>query len=171
MNKSEYQNPKSETNSNDKNTKFKIVSSFDIRISSFKSERGLASLKLWRSGQALITLIFFVLIAITIASGAIIMLAVNSTSLVKLQEGTISYNMAESGIENAMLRVLRDPNNYTGETLTVDNAAVIITVSPTGNNFPKTITAYCTSCNFKRTVTAKMNYTSGSYTFSNWKEN
>lgn len=117
-------------------------------------------------GQALITLIFFVLIAITIVSGAIIMIAVNTTTLAKLQEGNISRDVAEAGIENALLRLLRDPN-YTGETLIVDSSTVVITV--TGSN-PKTITAVGTNGNFKRTVQAKMTYTNGYYTFSGWKE-
>jgi len=119
-----------------------------------------------QKGQALITLIFFVLISVTIASGAIIMIAVNSTSSVKLQEGNISYDVAEAGIENGLLRLLRDPN-YTGETLPVDTATVLITV--TGSN-PKTITAVATNGNFKRTVQAQMTFTSGYYTLSGWKE-
>lgn len=120
----------------------------------------------FQSGQALITLIFFVLIAITITSGAIIMIAVNSTSLGKLQEGNISYDAAEAGIENAFLRLLRDPN-YTGETLTIDSTTVTITVSGSSPNY--TITVVGTG-NFKRTVQVKMTYTSGYYTFSDWKE-
>lgn len=120
----------------------------------------------FQSGQALITLIFFVLIAITITSGAIIMIAVNSTSLGKLQEGNISYDAAEAGIENALLRLLRDPN-YTGETLTIDSTIVTITVSGSSPNY--TITVVGTG-NFKRTVQVKMTYTSGYYTFSDWKE-
>lgn len=134
-------------------SKFKI---FNFSLLTFNFEKG----------QALITLLFFVLISVTITSGAIIMIAVNSTSLSKLQEGTISYNAAEAGIENALLRVIRDPN-YTGETLTIDSAIVVITVS--GGN-PKTIVAVGTNGNFKRTVEAKITYADGSYTFSGWKE-
>jgi len=119
-----------------------------------------------QKGQALITLIFFVLISVTIASGAIIMIAVNSTSLVKLQEGNISYNVAEAGIENAILRVIRDPS-YAGETLPVGNATVLITV--TGSN-PKTIKAVATNGNFMRTVETQMTLTTGFYTLSGWKE-
>lgn len=120
----------------------------------------------FEKGQALITLIFFVLIAVTLTSGAIIMIAVNSTSLAKLQEGTISHDVAETGLENAILRVLRDPA-YTGETLTVDSASVVIIVAGTN---PKTITAVSTNGNFKRTMQAKMTYTNGYYTFSDWRE-
>ncbi|MEK7534122.1 MAG: hypothetical protein AAB600_02180 [Patescibacteria group bacterium] len=119
-----------------------------------------------QKGQALITLIFFVLIAITITSGAIIMIAVNSTSIGKLQEGSISYDVAEAGIENGLLRLLRNPN-YTGETLPIDTATVVITVS--GSN-PKTIVAVGTNGNFKRTVQAQMTYSGGYYTLSGWRE-
>lgn len=136
-----------------KNEKLKI-----LHLSSFISHL--------QSGQALITLIFFVLISVTIASGAIIMIAVNSTSLGKIQEGSISYDVAETGIENAILRLLRDPS-YTGETLTIDNATVVITVI--GGN-TKTIVAVGTNGNFKRTVQVKMTYNSGYYTFSGWQE-
>jgi hypothetical protein len=163
MNKSEYRIPKSsprgeagETNSNDRNTKFKIISNFVLRISNFQFQRG----------QALITLLFFVLISLTITSGAIIIIIANSISASKLQEGALAYYTAESGMENALLRLLRDPN-YTGETLTIGEATLVTTVS--GNN-PKTIESVGQNGNFKRKVSAEMTYNNGYYTFSNWKE-
>lgn len=117
-------------------------------------------------GQALITLLFFVLISLTITAGAIIIIIANSISVSKFQEGTIAYYTAESGVENALLRLLRDPN-YTGETLTIGTSTVVITV--TGSN-PKTVASVGQNGNFKRTVQAQMNYNNGYYTFSNWKE-
>ncbi len=121
--------------------------------------------KIKERGQALITLLFFVLISLTITSAAIIIIIANSLSVSKSQEGTLAYYAAESGIENTLLRLLRDPN-YTGETLSVGDATVAIAV--TGNN-PKIVIA-TSSGNFKRTVQAQMNYSNGYYTFSNWKE-
>lgn len=94
------------------------------------------------------------------------MIAVNSASLSKLEAGNISYYVAEAGIENAILRLIRDPV-YTGETLSVDNATVLIAV--TGSN-PKTITATATNGNFKRAIEVQMTLTSGFYTLSGWKE-
>ncbi|MBI2613771.1 MAG: hypothetical protein HYW62_03285 [Candidatus Levybacteria bacterium] len=119
-----------------------------------------------QKGQALITLLFFVLISLTITSGAIIIIIANSISASKLQEGTSAYYTAESGVENALLRLLRDPN-YAGETLTVGTGTAVITV--TGAN-PKTVVSVGQNGNFKRTVQAQMNYSNGYYTFSNWKE-
>ncbi|OGH17862.1 MAG: hypothetical protein A3C22_03300 [Candidatus Levybacteria bacterium RIFCSPHIGHO2_02_FULL_37_10] len=122
--------------------------------------------KIKESGQALITLLFFVLISLTITSGAIIIIIINSLSVSKSQEGTLAYYIAESGVENAMLRLLRDPN-YAGETLIIGESTVIITV--TGSN-PKTAVAVGQNGNFKRTIQVDMDYNNGYYTISNWKE-
>ncbi len=117
-------------------------------------------------GQALITLLFFVLISLTITSGAIIIIIANSISGSRSQEGTLAYYIAESGVENALLRLLREPN-YTGETLTIGSTTAVITV--TGAN-PKTVVSVGQNGNFKRTVQAQMTYSNGYYTFSSWRE-
>lgn len=120
----------------------------------------------FQKGQALITLLFFVLISLTITSAAIIIIITNSTSVSKFQEGTLAYYAAESGVENALLRLLRDPN-YTGETLTIGTGTAVVTV--TGSN-PKTVVSVGQNGNFKRIVQAQATYSNGYYTFSSWKE-
>jgi len=121
---------------------------------------------IWERGQALVTLLFFVLISLTITSAAIIIIITNSISVSKLEDGALAYYTAESGVENALLRLLRDPN-YTGETLTIEGVTTTITVS--GSN-PKTVTSVGQSGNFKRKVSVQMTYNNGYYTFSNWRE-
>lgn len=123
-------------------------------------------LKIKEKGQALVTLLFFILISLTITSGAIIIIIANSMSASKTQEGALAYYTAESGVENALLRLLRDPN-YTGETLEIGTGTAVITVSGTN---PKTIISIGQNGNFKRRVSAQATYNSGYYTFSNWKE-
>lgn len=119
----------------------------------------------FQKGQALITLLFFVLISLTITSGAIIIIIANSISVSKVQEGTLAYYAAESGIENSLLRLLRN-QNYLGETLSIGDVGVAVTVI--GDN-PKIVIA-TSSGNFKRTVQVQANYNNGYYSFSNWKE-
>ena len=121
----------------------------------------------FQGGQALVTLLFFVVISITITSAAVIMIIGNAASTSKTEAGIDVYYIAESGVENALLRLLRDPS-YTGETnLAVGSGIVDIVVL--GSN-PKTVIATATVGNFKRTVQAQMTYSGGYYTFSNWKE-
>ena len=124
-------------------------------------------LKIKEKGQALVTLLFFVVIALTITSAAIIIIITNSISSSKLMGGELAYYAAESGIENALLRLLRDPD-YAGETLTIED--VTVTVTATGSANTKTVVSVGENGNFKRTVQAQMTYNSGYYSFSNWKE-
>ena len=58
-------------------------------------------------GQALITLLFYVLIVVTISSAAVILIIINSRSATSLQQGDIAYYIAESGAENAFLRLFQ----------------------------------------------------------------
>ena len=83
-------------------------------------------------GQALITLLFFTIIAVTIISAAVTMILVNSQSGTKLQLGEEAYQVARGGAENAVLRLLRDPG-YSGETLTIGSGTAVITVSGDGS--------------------------------------
>jgi hypothetical protein len=110
------------------------------------------------AGQALITLLFFTIIGLTITTAAISMLLVNSINGAKFQQSLQAYQVAESGAENALLRLLRNPN-YTGETLTVGNGTATITIS--GGN-PYTITSKGQVGNFIRTIEVVASYNSQS---------
>lgn len=87
--------------------------------------------KLFFRGQALLTLLFFAIIGITVTSAAVVMILVNSLSGTKQQQGEIAYEIAQSGADNAVLRLLRNPS-YTGETLTVGSGSATITATGSG---------------------------------------
>ena len=106
-------------------------------------------------GQALITLLVFTIMAITITSAAVVVIIINSTTATKLQESTVAYEVAESGANNAVLRLLRDPG-YTGEALTVGNGTATITVVPTGGLY--VIMSQGKENNFIRTVQVNASY-------------
>lgn len=84
-------------------------------------------------GQALITLLFFTVIGVTVTSAAVVMILVNSLSGTKQQQGLLAYNIAQSGMENGLIRLLRDPT-YTGETLPVGSGTATITVTGNGTS-------------------------------------
>ncbi|MBI2611956.1 hypothetical protein HYW54_04415 [Candidatus Gottesmanbacteria bacterium] len=118
------------------------------------------------NGQILVTLLFFVVIAIIITSGAVVVILTNSLSASKFAQGNVAYYIAESGIENALLRLLRNPS-YNGETLAIEDATALITVS--GDN-PKTITSVGSIGNFSRTIEVIADYTDNILTVTSWKE-
>ncbi len=119
-----------------------------------------------QKGQVLVTLLFFMVIAIIITSAAVVVIFINNLSGTSLQQGNLSYYVAESGIENALLRLLRDPN-YPGETLTIGSGTAVISV--TGVN-PKIATATGTLGNFVRKIQVTANYTNNILTVTSWKE-
>ena len=116
-------------------------------------------------GQTLLILLVFMIIAITVTSAATILILVNSANTQKMEGGTVAFHISESGIENAMLRLLRNPN-YTGEIIPINAGSA--TISVTGAN-PYTITSTGESGNFSRTLQVVVNY-NGSMTVSSWRE-
>ena len=117
-------------------------------------------------GNALITLLFFALITIIVTSAAIVMLMINSGAVTTVQQGNDAYSIAESGVENALLRLLRNPS-YTGEVLTIGNGAATITVTggPT-----KTIISKGKIGNFERSIQVVATYTNNVLTVTSWDE-
>lgn len=120
-----------------------------------------------QKGQALITLLFFVIIGITVTSAAIIIIGVNSISGTKMQEGLVAYQIAESGAENGMLRVLRDPS-YTGEDMTMEQGTAHVTVSSSGGVY--TILSTGQVGNFTRKVQITASYVNDLLTVTSRQE-
>lgn len=117
-------------------------------------------------GQAVITLLFFMIVAIIITSGAIIVILTNSLSGNTLQEGITAYYAAESGGENALIRLLRDPS-YSGETLPVDGGEAQVTVN--GSN-PKIITSTGIIGNYRKTIEIQADLSNNKVTVLSWTE-
>lgn len=120
------------------------------------------------SGQALIALVVFMVVATIIISGAVTVIVVNSKTTGKFYQGAVSYDIAEAGIENALIRLLRDPN-YTGETLTIGSDTTTIQVIG-GGGTPYAITSTSQVGNFKRTIQATAEYNNSILTINSWKE-
>lgn len=119
------------------------------------------------SGQALVTLLFFTIIGMTIITSAAVFVYENSQSASVTEQGTYAYYIAESGVEEALLRLLRDPT-YSGtpneEPLLIGDGSVLIDV----NN--GLITATGTYQSVVRKIQAQTVYNNYIFTISSWKE-
>ncbi len=119
-----------------------------------------------RSGQALIVLVCFGVIAATIVASTILVSVATNSASGRSQEGAIAYDIAENGAENALLRLLRDPS-YTGETVALGSGSATITV--TGTN-PKTIVSLGVIGNYRRTIQVIASESAGILSVTSWKE-
>ncbi|HVZ11601.1 MAG TPA: hypothetical protein VG965_01095 [Patescibacteria group bacterium] len=120
-----------------------------------------------KKGQALVTLLLFVVSAIIIISGAVVVIILNSKTNDKFYQGEISYDVAESGAENALIKLLRNPN-YTGETLTMGSDTATITVASQSGVI--TITSKGKTGNFLRTIKVTASYNNNILSVTSWKE-
>lgn len=117
-------------------------------------------------GQALVTLLVFMVVGVIITSAATIIILVNALSSGRIQRGEEAYYASETGIENGILRLLRNPT-YTGETLTVNGGTVVIQVA---QGDPVTLTSTATLNNIVRKIQVQMIYNNNMLTVSSWKE-
>lgn len=119
-----------------------------------------------QTGSLMISLMIFVVISLTIVSAAVLLVVDNTVTSTNRQVGSNTLGVAESGIENALLRLLRDPS-YTGEVLYLDTGQA--TISVTGSN-PLTITSIGAVGDFERTVQVTATRINGVLTVTEWQE-
>ncbi len=119
-----------------------------------------------KNGQALVMLLVFMVVAITITSAAVVIILLNSQGATKLERSLVAYQLAEGAAENALIKLLRDPS-YTGETLTTSDGQATIVVS--GVN-PKVIVSSATVGEILRKIQVTASDSNGVLTVTNWVE-
>ena len=122
-------------------------------------------------GQALVALLVFVVIAVMVIFGSIAITSTNTEGATVFQQGIIARQIAETGVENALLKLLRDPS-YTGETIPVDEGAYqgSAAVTITGDSLNKTIQSIGTAGNFQHKIVVKITYNNGVQTIISWQD-
>lgn len=118
-------------------------------------------------GQMLVMLLIYMVIALMITTAAITMLYITSQSVEKINQGSTTFDVAESGAETAMIKLLRDPD-YSGETLQIGNGQATITVSGTGS--ARTIISDGVKGTFRRKIRVDVDYSNNILQVLSWKE-
>jgi hypothetical protein len=118
-------------------------------------------------GQALISLLIFSIIAITISSAAVILTLNTATTFGARYDSSQAYAYAETGIENALIRLLRDPG-YAGEVLSINSSEIDITVVNTSNSYE--ITSSARYRDYVRTIVVDASLNNGILNITSWRE-
>jgi len=119
-----------------------------------------------QKGQALVSIVVLAAAAAVIAAGAALTAISLSKTAALSKDSDKVYYLAESGAEEALLALLRDPT-YTGNNQKLDNTSVVISV--TGIN-QKTIISEAFNNNVKRRVEVLAQLTNNILTITSWKE-
>ncbi len=121
-----------------------------------------------QGGQTLIVLLIFVLVAVSVTTASIFIVTANSLASSDSSRGITTKQMADSGIETAYLKILRDPT-YSGETISdLEGGSVTITVSWVGST--GTIVSTAINGSFTRTVESVVTTSQNVLNQVSWKE-
>ena len=119
------------------------------------------------TGQAMVTVLMVCVIGTLILTGAMIAVgnAIGQSSQAEL--GLLARSAAETGMENALIRFIRDPS-YTGETMHLTDGRTV-TISATGT--PKTtIIATGMSGSATQRIQTVVYYNNGVFTVESWSD-
>jgi hypothetical protein len=119
-----------------------------------------------QAGQSLVTMLVLMTMMITLTTGAVAVVISNAQATNHQVRGQTVLALAEAGVETATLRLLRNPN-YTGETISLGEGTVTITVSGTTT---QTITSTATLGLYQRRVQAVGTWNNNALTLSIWQE-
>ena len=117
-------------------------------------------------GQALTSLIIIMFVGMAVTAAAITLVDINATITGNFENVSIARNVAESGVEDALIKLLRNPS-FSGETLNIQDG--IATVTITGTN-PVIITSKGYSANHVYTLETQVSFNSGVMVVDSWKE-
>lgn len=137
-----------------------------FRMNKFMIKKNQFSINNFQTGQTLVLLLVFVLVAILVTTAATIIISTNSMSMTNVSMGIATRQMAEAGIEKSLLQLLRNPN-YKGETFNLDTGTVIATVSGTTT---LTIDSTATNGDFSKKVEVIATYSNNVLTPVSWKD-
>lgn len=118
-------------------------------------------------GQVMITMLYIMVIGILVTTGAAFAMIGSMQSTTSYDVGMIAYAAAESGTENALLRLIRDPF-YTGETFAVDAQSSVTVSVATSSGI--VITSSGKAGTAVRQIETKIHYTGGMLIVDSWKE-
>ncbi len=115
----------------------------------------------------MITMLYIMVIGVLVTTGAVYMLFTNTAVATTDELSMMARTAAESGVENALLRLIRNPS-YTGETLTLDGGrTATVTVASSSS---EVITSAGSAGSVTRRVQATIQYNQGILTVVSWKE-
>lgn len=119
-----------------------------------------------RSGQTLVVLLVFIAMGLAVVAASVSTVINSSVGTTQYERGQSAYLLAESGAEEGILRLLRDPSFSAGALTSVDGNATI-TVTGTGT---KTILSTATVGTTVRTIQVVASFVNDVLTVTSWKE-
>ncbi len=120
-----------------------------------------------QKGQTLVSLLIIIAVSVLAVASALVSASLSSTTAITTITDKVYYS-AETGAEEALIKLLRDPN-YSGETLDLDGVNVEVSVtSPIPSE--RVISSTASANNIKRRVDVSAQFLNNILTVTTWGE-
>lgn len=120
------------------------------------------------SGQALVALLIFITMSIAFIGGMVAVSVINTQSSSKYNQSETAYYIAESGIEEAIIQLLRNPGYAnTAQEIPIGKGSAKVLVTTENNT--KIILSVGTYGSLVRKIEVKGDY-SDTFKITSWKE-
>lgn len=120
-------------------------------------------------GSVLLTLIIFMLIATIVISASVVLLITNSNATADIEQGQLALQAAESGVEDAVIQLLRNPD-YNGSFTYSMPGGSSFTYTVTGALPTKSIVSTGSFHRFERKINVTTTYNVGKIDIVTWQE-
>lgn len=120
-----------------------------------------------QDGQVLVSILIIIAVAVLATSTAVVASSLSRTTGVSITSDKLLY-AAESGAEEAIVKLLRDPT-YSGESVNINGVSVNIDIiSPTPSE--RVITSKATQDNLIRKVAVSAEFVNNILTVNSWRQ-
>ena len=120
-----------------------------------------------QKGQTLVSLLIIIAVSVLAVASAIVSASLSSTTGITTISNKVYYS-AETGAEEALIKLLRNPD-YPGETLDLDGVNVVVSVdSP--SLLTRVISSTATANSIKRRVEVSAEFLNNILTVTTWSE-
>ena len=124
-------------------------------------------MKKYQHGQALVILLVFMVVAIIMTTMAVALVSINATAASHVEQGDMAWKLAETGADNALLRLMRNPAFTGTETFSIESGQVTATVSGTN---PIIIMSEGRQGEFVRKASVSASFVNTVLTIHSWRE-
>ncbi len=132
-----------------------------------KSDKNASQFLKDKSGQILTSVIVFIAFGLSVIALSSILTIINLQNTAKNIISVQALSYAEAGVEDAILRLIRDPA-YPGGVATLDSATVAVTIS--GDAINKTVTSTATYNGFTKKIVVVASLANNKLTLVSWKQ-
>ena len=121
-----------------------------------------------QKGQVLVSILIIIAVSVLAGGVAIVASSLSRTTGIITTSDKLLY-AAESGADEAIIKLLRDPN-YDGETLNINESVVVISVNAGASPGELVIVSEASENNLIRKVEVSTEFVNNILTVTSWKQ-